>query len=171
VSANVIVQGFDNADALLTSFTDYQKMLQYNPQELRRRLVYQDIGHNLMPNAMLNYIAGIFAGTATGAAMAYVGVGSGSATPAVGDTALQTQIGTRVAITSASLGTTGVCNFTAWFPSGVTTWNGSWVEIGLFKESAAGGTDVMASRRAISSFTKTSSNVGVVNYNLTFTAG
>jgi hypothetical protein len=87
---------------------------------------------NLVVTSGRNFIAGRMTGTAT--AMSHMAVGSGTATPALGDTALGTQLG-RVALTSATT-TNNVTTYTATFAAGTGT--GAVTEAGIFNASTGG---------------------------------
>lgn len=87
---------------------------------------------NLVVTTGRNFIAGRMTGTP--AIMSHMAAGSGTAAPALGDTALGTQLG-RVALTSGS--TTGnVTTYTATFGAGVAT--GAVTEAGIFNASTGG---------------------------------
>lgn len=92
----------------------------------------------------------------------YCGVGSGSTAPAVGDTALTTEIG-RVSLSGYSRSGL-VATLTFYFASGDC--NGTWQEEGLLTDSS-GGT-LCAHTLFDSSITKTTSKTVTVEHELTF---
>lgn len=87
---------------------------------------------NLVVTAGKNHIAARMVGTPT--AMSHMALGSGTTPPAVGDTALGTELG-RVALGSA--GNAGNINtYSAVFGAGVAT--GAVTEAGIFNDVSAG---------------------------------
>jgi hypothetical protein len=93
----------------------------------------QDIP-NLVVNTGLAFIASRMKDT-TDAAMTHMGVGSGTTAAAAGNTALQTQIGSRVSLTSTTV-TANATAYVATFAAGVGT--GAVTEAGIFNASTAG---------------------------------
>jgi hypothetical protein len=90
---------------------------------------------NLVVTTGKNFIAGkIVATTNSPVAMTHMAIGTGSATPAAGDTALGTQTA-RVALSSAAASNNTV-TFTATFPAG--TGDGALTEAGVFNASSGG---------------------------------
>lgn len=88
---------------------------------------------NLVVTAGKNYIASRMAGT-TSAVMSHMAVGTGTTAPAVGDTALGTQIA-RVSL-SGFVASNNTVTATASFPAGTGT--GAITEAGIFNASSAG---------------------------------
>jgi hypothetical protein len=88
---------------------------------------------NLIVTVGKNFIASRMVGT-TPAIMSHMAIGSGAVAPAVGDTALGTELG-RVAL-SASSATGAVVTYTATFPAGTGT--GAITEAGIFNAVSAG---------------------------------
>ena len=165
ISHNVTVQGYDAA--IVPDYETLQRLADKEPETLRKATTYRCERHNLVVIAGLNYIVNRLTGTST-VAIGYCGVGSGTMAVSSADTALQTQIATRQAITNAYLGVTGKGHFDTFFP-GVSTWNGTWNETGLFTESAASGTDVMLARLIINPFVKSTANTATVSWSVQFT--
>lgn len=89
---------------------------------------------NLVVNTGLAYIASRMKDT-TEAAMSHMGVGSGTTAAAGGNTALETQIGSRVALTSTTV-TANETVYVATFGAGVGT--GAITEAGIFNASTSG---------------------------------
>lgn len=87
---------------------------------------------NLVVTTGRGYIAGRMVGTPT--AMSHMAIGSGTVAPAVGDTALGTELG-RVSLTS-SVAAAAVVTYIASFGAGVGT--GAVTEAGLFNAGSAG---------------------------------
>ena len=88
---------------------------------------------NLVVTVGKNFVASRMVGTAS-AIMSHMAVGSGTTAAAVGDTALQSELG-RVALTSGTA-TGAVATYTATFPAGTGT--GAVTEAGIFNASSAG---------------------------------
>lgn len=140
------------------TYSDYQKLSQ---RERDQYLV--DRGDNLVVDAGMNYIIGLMNATNSGS-FTHCAAGSNSTAVTAGDTALNTQIGSRVAVTyrySTSLN----AKFDTFFST--TDANGTWLETGLFTASSGGS---MLCRRVISSFVKSSSNTAVIAWTITFSA-
>lgn len=91
---------------------------------------------NLVVTVGKTYIASRMAGTAQ-SVMNTMAIGTGTGTPAVGDTALGTSAG-RVA-TSSFTASTNTVTATATFPAGTGT--GAITEAGIFNPTTAGSTD------------------------------
>lgn len=89
--------------------------------------------NNLVVTAGKNYIASRIVGTAD-SIMSHMAIGTGTDTPAVGDTALTTEAG-RVAISSGTASTNEV-TYTATFPAGTGT--GAITEAAVLNASSAG---------------------------------
>lgn len=101
--------------------------------------------------------------SSTGVNLDYIGVGSSSTTPALSDTALGTQITRVQADDRFRVGNTS-CVISAFFSS--STGNGSWNESGTF--NAASGGDMFSHALFSSTWTKTSSDVAVVEWTYSF---
>lgn len=93
----------------------------------------QDIP-NLVVNTGLAFIASRMKDT-TDAAMSHMAVGSGTTAAAAGNTALETQIGSRVSLTSTTV-TANATAYVATFAAGTGT--GAITEAGIFNASTAG---------------------------------
>jgi hypothetical protein len=88
---------------------------------------------NLVVTVGKNFVASRMVGTAS-TVMSHMAIGSGTTAAAVGDTALQSQLG-RVALTSGTA-TGAVATYTATFPAGTGT--GAVTEAGIFNDPTAG---------------------------------
>jgi hypothetical protein len=93
----------------------------------------QDIP-NLVVSSGLAFIASRMKDT-TDAAMSHMAVGSGTTAAAAGDTALETQIGSRVSLTSTTV-TANAVAYVATFAAGTGT--GAITEAGMFNASTSG---------------------------------
>ena len=93
----------------------------------------QDIP-NLVVNSGLAFIASRMKDT-TDAAMSHMAVGSGTTAAAAGDTALETQIGSRVSLTSTTV-TANAIAYVATFAAGTGT--GAITEAGIFNADTSG---------------------------------
>ena len=90
---------------------------------------------NLVVTVGKNFIASRMTGTAS-AVMSHMAIGSGAATPVVGDTTLGGELG-RVALTTAGgVATNNVVQFVASFPAGTGT--GAVTEAGIFNNASGG---------------------------------
>lgn len=92
-------------------------------------------------------------------------VGSGTNTPAAGDTDMQTIIGSGLTVTSKYRSSLSA-NYDTFFST--TDNNGSWNETGLATAST-GGT-LLCRRKFSSTFTKSTSNTAVVAWAITLAA-
>lgn len=90
---------------------------------------------NLVVTTGKNYIASRMVGTSS-TVMNGMAIGTGTATPVVGDTGLGTEAG-RVALSTFTSSTNAV-TATATFPAGTGT--GAITEAGIFNNAASGGT-------------------------------
>lgn len=93
--------------------------------------------HNLVVNTGLAYIISRMVGTAK-AVMSHMALGSGTTVAAAGDTALESQLGSRVALDSTTI--SGSNNekvvYVSTFAAGAAT--GAVTEAGIFNASTAG---------------------------------
>lgn len=89
---------------------------------------------NLVVTTGLAYIASRMK-DATATAMTHMAVGTGSTAAAAGDTALETQLGSRVSLTSTTV-TSNSTAYVATFGAGVGT--GALTEAGIFNASTSG---------------------------------
>lgn len=92
---------------------------------------------NLVVTAGLNVIADRMKGTPTKGAMTHMGVGTSSTAASAGQTALVSQLGTRVSLDSTTV-TGNAIEYVATFPSGASTHSGALVEAGIFNASTSG---------------------------------
>lgn len=100
-------------------------------------LIEEKTVKNLVVTAGLQHIAARMSNTATPAQMSHMALGSSSTTPALGDTALGTQLGSRQTLTTAG-GTpsNNTITYATTFGPGVAT--GAVVEAGVFNAATAG---------------------------------
>jgi len=89
---------------------------------------------NLVVDTGLAYIASRMKDT-TQTAMSHMAVGSGTTNPAAGDTQLESQLGSRVSLTSTTV-TDNAVEYVATFGAGVGT--GAVTEAGIFNASTSG---------------------------------
>lgn len=90
---------------------------------------------NLVVTAGKNYIASRMAGTASGV-MSHMAIGTGTATPVVGNTALGTEVG-RVGLgTVGGTAANNTVTYTATFPAGTGT--GAITEAGILNAASSG---------------------------------
>lgn len=104
-------------------------------------LINEQTVKNLVVNAGLAHIAGRMKDTSGGytipTQMTHMALGSSSQTPAAGDTALVSQLGSRNTLTTAGGTVSGATvTYTASFPAGDAT--GAVVEAGIFTASTSG---------------------------------
>lgn len=113
----------------------------------------QGKGENLFTGLGRSYVAGYLIGDRS-VGITYFAVGSGTTTPANGDTALATETG-RVAFSSTAESPQYSAECSAF--ANTSELNGTHSEVGLFGEGASGtaGSGILFSR-ALASFTKTS---------------
>lgn len=101
--------------------------------------IKQQDEHNLVVNTGLAYIASRIK-DATAGTMTHMAVGTGTTAAAAADTALGTQLGSRVGLDSTNLVTTSATNdsvqYVATFAAGAST--GAITEAGIFNDSTAG---------------------------------
>jgi hypothetical protein len=97
--------------------------------------VKQDVTvDNLVVSTGLAYIASRMKDT-TATAMTHMAVGSGTTNPAAGDTQLESQLGSRVSLTSTTV-TANAIEYVATFGAGAGT--GAVTEAGIFNASTSG---------------------------------
>lgn len=89
---------------------------------------------NLVVTTGRNFIASRMANTSP-SGMSHMGVGSGVTAPALGDTALESQLGSRVSLTSSTTDA-NVTTYTATFAPGEGS--GAVTEAGIFNAATAG---------------------------------
>lgn len=89
---------------------------------------------NLVVDTGLDYIASRMKDTTFGA-MSHMAVGAGTTNPAAGDTQLESQLGSRVSLTSTTV-TDNAVEYVATFGAGVGT--GAVTEAGIFNASTSG---------------------------------
>lgn len=89
---------------------------------------------NLVVDTGLNYIVSRMKDTSAGA-MSHMALGSGTASPVAGDTALGSQLGSRAALSTTTVSDNTI-TYTAAFGAGVAT--GAVTEAGIFNAASAG---------------------------------
>ncbi len=89
---------------------------------------------NLVVDTGLNYIVSRMKDTSAGA-MSHMALGSGTASPVAGDTALGSQLGSRAALSTTTVSDNTI-TYTAAFGAGVAT--GAVSEAGIFNAASAG---------------------------------
>lgn len=89
---------------------------------------------NLVVDTGLNYIVSRMKDTSAGA-MSHMALGSGTASPVAGDTALGSQLGSRAALSTTTVSGNTI-TYTATFAAGVGT--GAVTEAGIFNAASAG---------------------------------
>lgn len=101
--------------------------------------IKQQDEHNLVVNAGLAYIASRMRDASAGV-MSHMGIGSGNTAAAAGNTALGTQLSTRVGLDSTTIVTTSATGdsvqYIATFGAGQST--GAVTEAGIFNDATAG---------------------------------
>ena len=136
--------------------------------ELRRtgdhKRYIKDKGDNLVVDAGLAQIVDLMIGTDTNS-FTHCRVGSGTNTPAAGDTDMQTIIGSGVTVTNRYR-SGSIAYYDTFFST--TANNGTWAETGI--ANASTGSDLLCRRKFSSSFTKSSSNTAVVAWSITLSA-
>jgi hypothetical protein len=118
---------------------------------------------NLVVSAGLAYIASRMR-DASATAMTHMAVGSGTTAAAAGDTALQTQIGSRVTLTSTTASANTVV-YVATFAPGTGT--GAITEAGIFNASTAG---TMACRTVFPVVNKAAGDTLQITWTITLNA-
>ena len=96
--------------------------------------VVRDID-NLVVTAGKNFVASRMIGTSAGV-MTHMAVGTGTTDPAAGDTALETQVGSRKAFTTSASVSGAVVTYVCAFSAGEGT--GALTEAGIFNASSSG---------------------------------
>lgn len=141
---------------------DYQKIQSLSHDEKEKFL--KDRGSNLVVDVGLQQIIDLMI-DASDTGWGYCVVGSGTNTPAAGNTNMQTIIGTGVAVTNKYRS-----SLSAYFDTFFSTADnaGSWEETGISTTSA--GTILLCRRKFGSTFTKSSSNTALVAWTITLAA-
>ena len=122
-----------------------------------------DKGKNLVVDMGLKAILNLMTGQST-EYFNYCGVGSGTTTAAADDTDIETAIGSRVPVNDVWRG--GLSGY--WYTFfDKNTCNGTWTESVIANASTGG--DIMCRRKFNSSFVKSTSNAGVVEWVITVT--
>ena len=124
----------------------------------------KDKGDNLVVDAGLAQIVDLMIGTDT-SSFTHCRVGSGTNTPAAGNTDMQTIIGSGVTVTNRYR-SGSVAYFDTFFST--TSNNGSWEETGI--ANASTGSDLLCRRKFSSTFIKASTNTALVAWSITLSA-
>lgn len=117
---------------------------------------------NLVVSVGKTTIASRLVGTST-AIMSYMAIGTGTATPVVGDTALGTEAG-RVALASGT-NTANVITYTATFPAGTGT--GAITEAGIFNSITVGAANTILCRTTFPVVNKAAGDSIAVTWQIT----
>ncbi len=117
--------------------------------------------HNLIVTAGKNWLAEYLTAASPPANMSHIAIGTGTTDAQVTDTALQAEIGTRVAATKSRQNNVGTWQAT--FAAGNGT--GAITEAGLFNAAAAG---TMFSRRVFAVINKSDNDELVITWQITF---
>ncbi len=141
----------------------YDKYLKLKETGDHKRYI-KDKGDNLVVDAGLAQIVDLMIGTDT-SSFTHCRVGSGTNTPAAGNTDMQTIIGVGVTVTNRYR-SGAVAYFDTFFSTSAN--NGSWEETGI--ANASTGSDLLCRRKFSSTFTKTSSNTALVAWSITLSA-
>lgn len=115
---------------------------------------------NLVVTTGLAYIASRMKDT-TATAMTHMAVGTGSTAAAAGNTALETQLGSRVSLTSTTVTSNSIA-YVASFGAGVAT--GALTEAGIFNASTSG---TMLCRTVFAVINKGASDTMTITWTIT----
>lgn len=118
---------------------------------------------NLLVNAGLNLVLDRLVGTSE-AVMSHMGVGTGSTAAAAGNTALETALGARKALTSSTVTGSSIAYVGAW-AAGEST--GAITEAGIFNASSSG---TMLCRSVFSAVNKAAADSLTITWTITVTA-
>lgn len=140
----------------------YSKIQKLSESEKNEHLI--DKGDNLVVDAGLAQIVDLMIGTDT-SSFTHCRVGSGTNTPAAGDTDMQTIIDSGVTVTNRYR-SGAVAYYDTFFST--TSNNGTWAETGI--ANASTGSDLLCRRKFSATFAKTSSNTAVVAWTITLSA-
>lgn len=140
----------------------YEKIQKLRPNEKCYFLI--DKGDNLVVDAGLAQIIDLMIATDT-SSFTHCRVGSGTNTPAAGDTDMQTIISTGLTITNRYKSGL-VAYFDTFFST--TANNGTWAETGI--ANASTGSDLLCRRKFSSTFTKATTNTALVAWSITLAA-
>jgi hypothetical protein len=124
----------------------------------------KDKGDNLVVDAGLTQIIDLMIATDT-LSLTHCRVGSGTNTPAAGDTDMQTIIGSGVTVTNRYR-SGSVAYFDTFFSTSAN--NGSWEETGI--ANAATGSDLLCRRKFSATFTKASTNTALISWSVTLSS-
>lgn len=152
---NTIAQKRDNSDGLSIKGHIHVQLIGADGNIKEEREF-----HNLVTTAGKAHIADQLSSSPAQAAMSHYAIGSGTTDPAVGDTALETQLA-RVALDSRT-DSTNVVTYVATFPAGTGT--GAVTEYGILNASS-GGTLLVRAEAAV--INKAAGDSLVVTHTLT----
>jgi hypothetical protein len=116
---------------------------------------------NLVVTTGRNYIVSRMNTTAPVAVMSHMAVGTGTTEPVLADIALESQLGSRVALDSQTINA-NVITYIATFGAGVAT--GALTEAGIFNASTSG---TMLCRTTFGVVTKAVDDIMVITWNVT----
>lgn len=127
-------------------------------------LIYDHTDSNLVVTVGKAYLATwLAAASQSGEFMSYIGLGTGSTAPTIGDTNLQTSLPTRVQGTLSTPGSTNIWQNVASFGPGIDT--GAITEAGLFSVSTLG---TMFARQVFAVVNKGAGDTFVLTWQITF---
>jgi hypothetical protein len=118
---------------------------------------------NLLVSAGLNLVLDRLVGTSENV-MSHMGVGTGSTAAAAGNTALETALGARQALTSSTVTAASVAYVAGW-AAGVST--GAITEAGIFNASSGG---TMLCRSVFAAINKAAADSLTITWTITVTA-
>lgn len=116
---------------------------------------------NLVVTAGKGFVALRMIGTSVGV-MTHMGVGTGTTDPVVGNTALETQVGSRIAFTTSAAVSGAVATYITAFAAGEGT--GALTEAGIFTASSSG---TMLARTEFSVVNKGSADTMTITWTVT----
>ena len=161
INTNVELYGFDAK--FVPTFEEYKKLKEKD--ELKKHIIYEQHGSNLVVNQGLNFIRDVMIASTTGS-ITHTQPGTSSTAVAASDTALGGAIGSRLAAADRYSGGTGIINIDTFYTAGDN--NGSWAEVGAFTASSGGS---MIARKILSStFTKATTNTALLAWTFTMTS-
>ena len=142
------------------TYQDYTALKKHN----EHKKYLKDKGNNLVVDAGLAQIVDLMIGTDT-SSFTHCRVGSGTNTPAAGDTDMQTIIGSGLSVTNRYR-SGAVAYYDTFFSTSAN--NGSWEETGI--ANASTGSDLLCRRKFSSTFVKATTNTALVAWSITLAA-
>ena len=142
------------------TYQDYLALKKYDSH----KQYLKDKGDNLVVDAGLAQIVDLMIGTDT-SSFTHCRVGSGTNTPAAGNTDMQTIIGVGISVTNRYR-SGAVAYYDTFFSTSAN--NGSWEETGI--ANASTGSDLLCRRKFSSTFVKAATNTALVAWSITLAA-